>query len=471
MAVLEGLRPAAPLRYFEELCAIAHGSRDTKRISDYCVDFAKAHGLSYVQDEQNNVILYKNGSPGYEDHPTVILQGHLDMVCEKEADCDIVFSKDGLRLKHDGSYIYAEGTTLGADDGVAVAYALALLDSQTIAHPPLEVVLTTDEEIGMLGAAALDMRALKGRILLNIDSDEEGVLTVSCAGGATAQLRLPVERQAADAACWRILVHGLAGGHSGIDINKGRDNADKLMAELLAKLPQLCLISIDGGGKDNAIPRSCTALVCCAAPNFEEAVLRAGKQLQAQAKEAVEFSCEAIAQQPFSMTQRATDTAISLLRAVPNGVQAMSEEIAGLVQTSLNLGVLETSQEALTLTFSVRSSVNAEKAALTARLQEIAAAHGAQYSQSGDYPAWEYRKDSRLRAVMVESFEKLYGKTPVVEAIHAGLECGIFSDALPGLDAVSIGPNMLDIHTTRERLDIASTARTWDYLLDVLRRL
>ena len=473
MSILEGLRPETALHYFEELCAIPHGSRDTKRISDYCVRFAEAHGLRYVQDAHNNVVIYKSGSAGYENHPTVILQGHLDMVCEKDPCCDIDFSKDGLRLKQDGTYLFAEGTTLGGDDGIAVAYALAVLESETLAHPPLEAVFTVDEEIGMLGADAMDMSLLSGRVMLNIDSEDEGILTAGCAGGAMATITLPVKRETAGGQGWRVRVDGLTGGHSGVEIHKGRVNANKFMGELLRKLPDVRLARVDGGAKDNAIPRSCEALLVSQAPDFAER-FEAAKAACLAALPATEphavITCEA-AEAAQAMTAECSAAALDLLGELPNGVQAMSADIEGLVQTSLNLGIVKTAQESVTMTFSVRSSVGAEKTALLTRLQALAEKYGAAYGQMGEYPAWEYRKDSCLRETMVETFEALYGKKPVVDVIHAGLECGIFSDRLPGLDAVSFGPQMHDIHTSRERLELASVARTWDYLVAVLAKL
>lgn len=473
MRVLEGLRPERALYYFEELCAIPHGSRETKRISDYCVHFAQAHGLNYVRDEHNNVIIYKPASTGYETHPTVILQGHLDMVCEKDADCDIDFSTDGLRLRHDGSYIFAEGTTLGGDDGIAVAYALALLEADELKHPPLEAVFTVDEEIGMLGADAMDMSVLQGRVLLNCDSEDEGILTVSCAGGATSRLERPLCRQTAQGEIYRLAVRNLKGGHSGVEIHKGRANANKVLAAVMAVLP-LRLISIDGGSKDNAIPRACEALVVSDAPDFEAAFASAAQAvketLPAGEREA-EFVCQRAHSALAPLTQQVSADVLALLNALPNGVQKMSSDIEGLVQTSLNLGILKTEETCVSMTFSVRSSVNAEKAALIEELKSLGKKFGASYSESGEYPAWEYRKDSRLREIMVETFRELYGREPQVEAIHAGLECGIFSDRLHGLDAVSFGPQMHDIHTSRERLDIASTERTWNYLVAVLERL
>lgn len=471
MGILSDLQPKAVMHYFEEICSIPHGSLDTKRISDYCVRFAEERGLRYIQDDSNNVVIFKDATVGYEDHPTVILQGHLDMVCEKDPDCDIDFSKDGLRLCHDGEYIFAKGTTLGGDDGIAVAYALALLDATDVKHPPLECVFTVDEEIGMLGADAMDMSVLKGRLLLNCDSEDEGVLTVSCAGGARSDFKIPVSREPAGT-CYKVSVEDLLGGHSGVEIHKGRANANKVMGDILCKLP-VRLVSIDGGSKDNAIPRACVAYVCCEAEDFPArfaALCEEAKNALPESETEVRFSCEPVNCAEM-LTEECSSTVLDLLCELPNGVQAMSKDIEGLVQTSLNLGILETTESFVRMAFSDRSSVNEEKEALLEVLRGLAKKYNAAYEESGHYPAWEYRKDSVLRDTMVSTFEDLYGKTPIVEAIHAGLECGIFCDRLPGLDAVSFGPKMQDIHTSREKLDIASVRRTWEYLLAVLERL
>lgn len=470
MRVLENLAPASVMYYFEEICAIPHGSFDTKRISDYCVEFAKKHALRYVQDESNNVVIYKNATPGYENHPTVILQGHLDMVCEKDADCDIDFSVDGLRLKHDGEFIFAEGTTLGGDDGIAVAYALAVLAAEDLKHPALECVFTVDEEVGMLGADAMDMSVLQGRLLLNCDSEDEGVLTVSCAGGARSDFKLPIAYEKNEKTAYRLAVSELIGGHSGVEINAGRANANKVLGSILAKLP-VRLVSINGGSKDNAIPRESVAVVVSEAENFAQMFEAVAQNVTLPETEIyVKFTCEeAIAD--CAMTQEASKAVLGLLNDLPNGVQCMSKDIEGLVQTSLNLGILETNENYVRMAFSVRSSVNEEKADLLAQLVALSEKYSAEYSESGHYPAWEYCKNSVLRDTMVKTFNDLYGKEPIVEAIHAGLECGIFCDRLPGLDAVSFGPQMHDIHTSRERLDIASTQRTWEYLVAVLERL
>ena len=475
---LAGLKPGSVFRYFEEICAIPHGSRNTKAISDYLVAFAKEHNLKYIQDESNNVILFGPGTCGMEDHAPVILQGHMDMVCEKDASCPLDMAVDGLDLMHDDRFVYAKGTTLGGDDGIAVAYALAILEDNTIAHPPLEVIITVDEEIGMLGANAIDLSMLRGRTLINLDSEEEGIFTVSCAGGATSVISLPVERKAAYGPCVRLTVDGLRGGHSGAEIHKNRANANKVMGEYLSriqKLMPLCLTSFTGGSKDNAIPRSCQATVVAMGIGIER-INDVAAQLQAEIREKFDepeasiqaFDVDALGGN--SLTTAATSDVISLLCACPNGVQSYSQDMPGLVQTSLNLGIAKLGDQ-FTATFSVRSSVNQEKEELIRKLRELTDFYNGTYTQSGTYPAWEFRKDSPLRDTMVRIYQEMFGKEPQVLAIHAGLECGLLGDKLPGLDCVSIGPQMHDIHTSREKLEIASTERTWNFLLEVLKNL
>ena len=475
---LAGLQPASVFKYFEEICDIPHGSHNTKAISDYLVRYAVEHGLRHIQDEANNVIIFCDGTCGYEDHAAVIIQGHMDMVCEKDADCSIDMNTQGLDVTHDGQYVFATGTTLGGDDGIAIAYALALMEDASIPHPPLEVIITVDEEIGMLGAAVIDLKDLKGRTLINIDSEEEGVFTVSCAGGATATISLTGERRAVYGPCIRLAVDGLQGGHSGVEIHKNRANANKIMGEFMSrvqKLMPLCLTSFSGGSKDNAITRSCTANMVAMGIHLDR-INTIAEELQAEIRE--QYDEPEVTVQAFdvdalggnALTTEATAKVISLLCTVPNGVQAWSADIPGLVQTSLNMGIAKLG-DAMNLTFSVRSSVNQEKEDLLNKLKEIAEFHDATYSQMGDYPAWEYKAESHLRDVMVETYTDMFGKAPEVLAIHAGLECGLLSEKLPGLDCVSIGPEMHDIHTSREKLGIASVERTWNFLLAVLKAL
>lgn len=476
--MLAGLEPAAVFGYFEEICAIPHGSRNTKQISDYLVEFAKRHGLRYIQDEVNNVIIFSEGTCGMEDHAPVILQGHMDMVCEKAAGNPIDMAVQGLEINHDGEYVFANNTTLGGDDGIALAYALALLADSEIPHPPLEVILTVDEEIGMLGADAIDLSQLKGRTLINLDSEDEGIFTVSCAGGARATISIPVERRAVYGPCIRLSVDGLRGGHSGQEIDKNRANANKLMGEFMSRIQKIMplrLTSLAGGSKDNAIPRTCQATLVAMGAHLER-INDIAKQFEAEIRETYDepeatiqaFDVDALGGN--SLTADSTAQVIGLLCAAPNGVQSWSKDIDGLVQTSLNMGIIKLGDR-FSVTSSVRSSVNEEKQELLEQLKTLAEFYDGTYSQMGEYPAWEYRKDSHLRDVMVRIYKEMFGKEPQVVAIHAGLECGLLAQKLPGLDCVSIGPQMQDIHTSREKLDIASTERTWRFLLEVLKAL
>ena len=475
---LAGLEPASVFGYFEKICSIPHGSRNTKEISDFLVEFAKEHDLRYIQDELNNVIIFQEGTCGMEDHAPVILQGHMDMVCEKDAECPLDMAEDGLDVAHDGQYVFARGTTLGGDDGIALAYALALMEDTTIPHPPLEVIITVDEEIGMLGADGIDLSGLQGRTLINLDSEDEGVFTVSCAGGARSTISLPVDRRAVYGPCIRLSVDGLQGGHSGAEIHKNRANANKVMGEFMSRiqaLMPLCLTSFNGGSKDNAIPRSCQATLVAMGINLER-INEVAEKLQAEIREQYDepealvqaFDVDALGGN--SLSTEATAKVIKLLCAVPNGIQAMSEDMPGLVQTSLNLGIAKLGNQ-FSVTFAVRSSVNQEKQELLDRLEAMAKEFDGAYSQMGEYPAWEYKKDSVLRDTMVKIYTDMFDKEPEVLAIHAGLECGLLGEKLPGLDCVSIGPQMHDIHTSREKLDIASTERTWKFLLEVLKAL
>ena len=475
---LAGLEPAAVFGYFEEICSIPHGSRNTKLISDYLVNFAKNQDLRYIQDDADNVIIFGDATPGYEDHPPIILQGHMDMVCEKDTDCTIDMATEGLDVTHDGNVVFAKGTTLGADNGIAVAMGMALLADKTIPHPPVELLITSDEEIGLLGAAAVDLSELKGKALINLDSESEGVFTVSCAGGCVANIGLPVDRHAVYGPCIRLVVDGLQSGHSGADIHRNRANANKVMGEFMnriQKLMPLCLTSLAGGSKDNVIPGSCQATLVAMGINLER-IHGIAEQLQTEIREQYDepnatvqaFDVDALGGN--SLSTQSTAKVIELLCAAPNGVHSWSKDIEGLVQTSLNMGVVKLGDR-LNVTLSVRSSVNAEKLELLSQLKKLAEMFDADYSEDGAYPAWEFRKESHLRDVMVSTYTEMFGKDATVEAIHAGLECGLFAEKIPDLDCVSIGPQMYDIHTSRERLEIGSTRRTWEFLLAVLKNL
>lgn len=480
MGVLSSLKPQKVFEFFEQLCAIPHGSGNTRQISDFCVEFAKARGLRWYQDDFNNVVIYKPAAPGCESAPPVILQGHLDMVCKKEDDSDFDFTRDGLRLIIDGDWLTADGTTLGGDDGAAIAMAMAVLDSDDLVHPAIEAVFTTDEETGMDGASGLDPAVLTARRMINIDSEDEGVLTVSCAGGCRASCTFPVRREAVSTPLYRLTISGLLGGHSGIEIDRGRASSNQLMGRLLhglSKKMPVCIADIFGGTLDNVIPSLTWADIVIADDQLEaaraitEEYLAVFRNEYATADPGICITLEPCDSTNDVVTADDSAKLINALLTLPGGVQAMSADIKGLVQTSLNMGVLHMNTDSCEMSFSVRSSIASQKVMLIERVTAITELLGGKVELYGDYPAWEYRHDSPLRDIMIDEWEKLYGKKPEVEAIHAGLECGLFGGKLPGLDAVSCGPNMRDVHSPQERLSISSTARMWDYLCAVLARL
>ena len=478
MAVLENCEPKRVFHYFEEICKIPHGSGNTRQISDYLVQFAKDHDLKYIQDEMNNVVIYKPGTAGYENAPTVIVQGHMDMVCEKRPDVDHDFTKDGLNLSVEGDYVSANGTTLGGDDGIAVAYGLALLESDTIAHPPLEVFITVDEEIGLLGAVGFDCSVLKGRRFINLDSEAEGSLWISCAGGLSGISHIPVTRLEAKGEKLTVKISGLMGGHSGAEIDKNRANANSLLGKFLHGLDAKAgyeLISVQGGQKDNAITRESIAELLTVKENVE-AVKEYAASMQTAWREEYTGTDEGITvtvteegeQDAKVLHPTSKEKVVFFLVNVPYGVQKMSGTIKGLVETSTNIGILKTSENEVLGSSSIRSSVETARDALSDKIEYLTEFLGGEYERQGVYPAWEYRKDSPLRDKMVEVYEEMYGQKPNVVAIHAGLECGLFYKKMEGLDCVSLGPDMKDIHTSEEVLSVSSTERVWKYLVKVL---
>ena len=468
-------QPTNVFKYFLELSKIPRGSGNTKAVSDYCVSFAQKHSLWYKQDEANNVIIKKPASVGYEASAPVIIQGHLDMVCEKDSTSDINFETDALEIETDGEYIFANGTTLGADDGIAVAYALAILEADDMAHPPLEVVLTTDEETGMDGAAALDFSNLDGRLLLNIDSDQEGIFTVSCAGGLNVTGELKLNFKETKKKGLEITICGLKGGHSGVEIDKKRADANIVAGKLLSTLcdkTQIQLSSVNGGLKHNAIPSECK-LVVSAPQNIESIITEFEKEIKKDYESAdpdLEIKIKEVENVRITSYEETKNVA-SLLSKMPDGIFSMSEDIDGLVKTSSNLGILETREDGIYFLSSVRSSDEKEKSSYSDIVVNHITKHGGIAQKGEEYPAWEYLPESKLRDVMCSVYEKMYNKPPVTEAIHAGLECGIFCGKVKGLDCVSFGPDILDIHTPKERLNIASTQRTWEFLKEVLENL
>lgn len=462
----------APLSFFRELCAIPHPSGHTERVAEWLCDFAKSRGLYFSRDAHDNVLIRKAATPGMQNRPTLILQGHTDMVAERASDCIKDMLSEGIDLYTEGDFLCARGTTLGGDDGVAIAYALALLDSKDIPHPELEALFTSDEEIGLLGAAALDVGEIHGKMLVNIDSDAEGIFTVGCAGGARCDIELPLSFETVAGDAYILTLGGGEGGHSGMEIDRGRANAIKELAalcKLLDREGDLQLVQIHGGNADNAIPaEACATVVCKQDPTEQASAFEKELSTRYATGDPALFVKVSKVQGPVrALTKAASDTVLSLLCDIPVGVVAKSREIEGLVETSLNLGSVRT-EGSLAVVVSVRSSLDDSKAALIDQLVKIADGHGASFSSRGHYPAWEYRGKTDLEQTMVDIYRKMYHKEPEVIVIHAGLECGILSQKIPGLCAVSIGPDNFDIHTPRERLSLSSFKRVWEYLIELV---
>lgn len=476
---LENLQPREVFTRFEELCNIPHGSGNLQQISDHIVSFARERGLEVTQDSELNVIIKAPGTAGYEDKEPVILQGHMDMVAVKNYDCDIDMKTEGLRVTTDGEYVWAEGTSLGGDDGIAVAYCLALLDSKDIPHPPLEVVITTNEETGMYGAAAIDLSGLKGKKMINIDNEEEGVFITSCAGGARVYSKVTMAKESVTGALCKVSISGLLGGHSGEMIKYGRGNANIIAGRLLKNLSKAIkvnLVSIGGGVADNAIPGAASLEFVVANDKVDEArniVNNTLAELKGELEgkdDNIDISFDKISENEAvdAFSAASTESLAKMISIMPDGVQAMSAMVEGLVETSLNLGIIKTEGNLVTLEQSVRSSVESSKNVLIGKLLTIGELFGAEVTVSGQYPGWKYRQHSELRDHMVSVYEKMYGKKPLLQAIHAGLECGILSEKIDNLDCISIGPDMQDIHSASEKLSVKSASNVWDYLKAVL---
>lgn len=454
---------------FEEISKIPRGSGNVKAVSDWCAAYAKARGFEAVQDEHHNCLIRVPASKGKEDHPIVILQGHLDMVCEKEEGNPHNFETDPIEIRMDGDWLTANGTTLGGDNGIAIAYCLALLEEKELSHPALELFFTTDEETGMFGAIGFDPALLKGRRMINLDSEEEGVIYVSCAGGKQVEGRLPMEWEPLDRPACAITVSGLQGGHSGAEIHQGRANANLLLGKILAGL-DCRLIAIDGGKKANAIPRIATAVVATEQVLESETLTALFQREYGEKDPDVRVNVYHTTANRM-MSKKCTERVIRLLTALPDGVQEWSGELEGLVETSLNCGIVDATEEDLLIVSSIRSMKDDKRNALVAQVLKLFDECGFDAKATDEYPAWEYRADSPLREIVVRKWKEISGEEPKITAIHAGLECGLFDEKLEGLDAVSIGPNMQDIHTPRERLSIASTVRVWEWLCQVLETL
>lgn len=482
--VLKGIEPYSVFKFFEEITKIPRGSGNEKGISDYLVKFAKERNLEVIQDSVLNVIIKKNGTAGYENAPTVIIQGHLDMVNEKNAGTEHDFMKDPLKLVVDGDYIRAVGTTLGADNGIAVAYGMALLDSKDIPHPPLEVLFTTDEETGMGGAMGLDAKNIDGRILINIDSEEEGKLLVSCAGGLRSKVSLPIAWEIADKGLVNCLIkiRGLKGGHSGMDINKERGNSNKIIARFLVDLLQninFKLEYLNGGSKNNAIPREADASILIEERDvylLRDKVELWNKILNNEYKTSdpelkIQLEVSGNKENIRVFSKDTTEKAIKLLYLMPDGVQTMSMDIPGLVQSSTNVGVVTTGENCVSYDSAIRSSVRTLKNDVLVQTKVVAEAFGAEVTTQSEYPEWQYDPDSKIRRLFEKVYKEMYRKDPEIIAIHAGVECGLFKEKFGEIDMISFGPNLFDVHTPDEHMSISSTKRTWEYLLAVLKEI
>ena len=478
MAVLSGLKPEKVFEYFEKLCSVPHGSGNTKIISDMCVGFARELGLRYRQESCNNVIIWKDASAGYESAAPIILQGHIDMVCAKTDDCTKDMAAEGLDLRTDGQWVWADKTSLGGDNGIAVAMILAILADDTLAHPPIEAVFTVDEEVGMDGAFALDCSDLKGRKLLNLDSEMEGVFTVSCAGGLRADCHLPGAMEPVDGG-YTVTLSGLQGGHSGADIHLGRASANQQMGRVLysamERLHGLRLAAVSGGQFDNVICSRCDAAV--AIPAGKEAEFEAFiaefdailKNEYAGCDDGISLTCGK-ADVTAAISEITTNLMLHTLLALPQGVQAMSVDFPGLTQTSLNVGVLKLEEDGLYITFSIRSSIASQKEMLAQRVHSIVEFAGGTVTERGRYPGWQYERNSAFRDTVLAAYHDLTGKEGVVEATHGGLECGLLIEKIPSLDAVSMGPELHDVHSVRERLNVPSTERVYALVCEILKR-
>ncbi len=480
---IEALTAHTVFHYFAEISKIPRGSGNERAISNYLVEFAKAQQLEVVQDEALNVIIKKAATKGYEQAPTVILQGHMDMVCEKNQGTIHDFETDPIQLRIIDDMLYATDTTLGADNGIAVAYALALLAATDLPHPPLEVVITTAEETTMGGAIAVDAEHFNGKLLINLDSGEDGKLLVSSAGGVHLTQVLPIEwaQAPSEHAAYRIHISGLQGGHSGIDIDLERGNANKLLGRLLHDLTaqvNYSLQQLNGGLQSNAIPREAEATILIPVAQVEkmkeilgswDEVYKNELQLSDQGVAITFEERESASHKVFS--EHTKEYTITSLLLLPNGVQGMSRGIKGLVESSTNLGVVETTDTEVRFENEIRSSVKSMKKAIATEVTTIARLLGSTVTVDKDYPEWAYEPTSKLKALFEQTYREKYEEDIEVIAVHAGIECGIFTDKIPGLDAVSIGPDMFEIHTPNEHLSIPSTINNWEYLTYTLEKI
>ena len=450
MNILQDLEPAKVFGFFEKICSIPHTSFHEKALSDYCVAFAKERNLYYEQDKMGNVLIVAEATEGYEDMPTVMLQGHLDMVGDKTAKCNLDLEKDGLKLYIEGDYIRAKGTTLGGDDGIAVAYALTILDDKSISHPRLEVVLTVCEEVGLLGATAMDLSSCRAKRLINVDSEVEGILTAGCAGGIRVCSEIPMQKTSRQGIVTTVSLEGLLGGHSGMEIDKGRANANVLLGRFLLQLHQQVdydLISINGGAKENVIPKTGSVSLLIKESDIKttyEVMNQFTSHMSSEygtADPGIHLIMKQSNDVPVEkevLDKDSLNKIIAALNTMPNGVQAMSMDLPGLVETSLNMGVIELDNDVFRMRFSIRSSLPSAKEYILSKVTYFTQILGGWVSFAGEYPAWPYERNSEFRDICIDIYKKQYGKEPQIQLMHVGLECGIIADKLPGIDCTPL---------------------------------
>ncbi len=477
MSNMQNIEPQKVFFWFYKLNQIPRCSGDEKRVSDFLVNFAKERNLEVYQDEMYNVIIKKPASERYENSDSVIIQGHMDMVCIKGEGSRHDFTKDPIEMIVQDDIMRANNTTLGGDDGIAIAYGLAILDSDDLKHPLIELLITTSEETGMDGAHALTNEHLSGKILLNIDSEEEGVFLVSCAGGANKITTFKLEKEKKSGNGLEIKISGLKGGHSGMEIIKQRANAIKLLGRILEQCNEnvkIRLSKISGGTKHNAIPSDAMAVISAEdIDNAKKIIENLTKDFKEEYR--VEDSDLNIVVNEVKVeeiyTEKLSNDLIDYIMMVPDGVQYMSKDIEGLVQTSLNNAILEEKDNFIQITTSVRSASLSSLREILNILSVIAKRTNANTEERNAYPAWQFDNDSKIREKAVIVYEELFGKKPEVSAIHAGLECGLLKEILPNTDMISFGPNLYDVHTEKEHLSISSVQRVWKFLVKLLEEL
>jgi dipeptidase D len=482
MSVIKDLKPHAVWKYFEEISQIPRCSKHEDKIRQYLIDFAKHHKLNYKTDKAGNVVITKPATPGMEKKPIVVLQSHMDMVCEKNSDVHHDFSTDPIKFKRKDDILTADGTSLGADDGIGIATTLAIFDDATISHGPLEGLFTVDEETGLTGAFALATDMLKGRIMLNIDSEDFGVITIGCAGGGNSTITLPIsqEKTPDDMFAFTLKLFGLRGGHSGVDINEQRGNAIKIVTRLLWKTMQkytIHLAEIDGGDKHNAIPREATAKIVFKrqdADLIKKLLQREVKDIQNEIlpidpKLQLDINKTDVPIHVFNNSSMTT--ILHLLHALPHGVDKMSYDISDLVETSTNLATVKIKDSTVEILLSTRSSIMSALQDFRDRIHAIAVLAGAMVQEDEPYPGWKPNLDSKLLKKSKQLFQKMYDTEPKVEAIHAGLECGIIGEKYPGMDMISIGPTIKYPHSPEEQVHISTVDKFHHYILKILEEI